>query len=201
MRCKGLLITALCCMIMCGCGQTDSAQTEQKELSAAEIVTTTAEKIVDTTVTDETAVTESVSHEYTDDDVNAAYNWLIGDVWNDGVREVRDVVKGTKTEEFDVDFCIANLKAVYAKRDEYNEIIHALDDSSEQAQLILAWDKSLEQADSLVGLLENGMPTADSFNCDLISQYSRKFYELYMDIATHGSSLTAEGSKEKFVFA
>lgn len=200
MICKGLLITALCCMILCGCGQNDSAQTEQKESSAAEIVTTASET-VDTTVADETAVTESVSHEYTDNDVNAAYNWLIGDVWNDGIREVRDVVKGTKTEEFDVDFCIANLKAVYAKRDEYNEIIHALDDSSEQAQLVLAWDKSLEQADLLVGLLENGMPTADSFNCDLISQYSSKFYELYMDIATHGSSLTEEGSKEKFVFA
>lgn len=199
-----LLLTA--CLLTTGCGATNQPVSEQSEAAQS---TTTMEAKEETTETEATTTVEETTAEstttiaaepeYTDNDVNDAYNWLIGDVWNKGLHDVRDVLNGSKMEEFDVDFCIENLKIAYAKKEQYNEIIHALDsDITEQAQLILAWDKSIEQTDLLMSALENGVPDASSFDTELLSQYSRKFYDLYMDKAVSYSSV--DSGKQKFVF-
>lgn len=199
---KRIITATLCMAILTGCGQTEPEQStaEQPVTTLAETATTeSAATTANTTTIMEGTTTETAEPEYTDDDVNAAYNWLIGDVWNKGLHDVRDFLNGSKTEEFDVDFCIENLKIAYEKKEQYNEIIHALDsDITEQAQLILSWDKSIEQTDLLMSALENGIPDADSFNTELLSQYSRKFYDLYMDKAVSYSSV--DSGKQKFVF-
>jgi uncharacterized protein YceK len=195
-----LLATILCAAILTGCG---NIVTEQDSIEQTETVTalseTTAADAKTEAATNETATPEQDETKYYDVDVSDAYDWLVSDVCNKGLREIDSALK-SNDESFDMDFCIANLKIYYGKKEHFDKIIHALDDSiPEQAQLILAWDKSLEQADSLVDVAESGTMNADNFNLDLFDQYSHQFVESFSDIC--GPAVPLQTSPQNFVFA
>ena len=197
---KKLLFAAILCMaIMTGCGQTAS---EQASIEKTETVTslseTTATDAKTEAATNKTTTPEQDETKYYDVDVSDAYDWLVSDVCNKGLRKIDSALK-SNDDSFDMDFCIANLKIDYGKKEQFNEIIHALDDSiPEQAQLILAWDKSLEQADSLIDIAESGTMNADNFNCDLFNQYSHQFVESFSGIC--GPAVPLPTSPQNFVF-
>ena len=196
---KLLFATILCMAILTGCGQT---VTEQDSIDKTETVTalpeTTATDAKTEATTNETTTPEQDEAKYYDVDVSDAYDWLVSDVCNKGLRKIDSALK-SNDDSFDMDFCIANLKADYSKKEQFNEIIHALDDSiPEQEQLILAWDKSLEQADSLIDIAESGTMNADNFNCDLFNQYSHQFVESFSGIC--GAAVPLPTSPQNFVF-
>lgn len=197
---KQLFATILCMSILTGCG---NSVPEQDSIEKTETVTTLPE----TTTTDakteattnETTTSEHDETKYYDVDVSDAYDWLVSDACNKGLHKIDSALKGND-DSFDMDFCIANLKIDYGKKEQFNEIIHALDDSiPEQAQLILAWDKSLEQADSLIDIAESGTMDADNFNCDLFNQYLHQFSESFSGIC--GPAVPSPTSPQNFVFA
>jgi hypothetical protein len=79
---KELLFAAiLCASILTGCGQTEQKQSmaEQPVTTLAETATTeSAATTVNTTTTMESTTAATDEPEYTDNDVNAAQNWLTG---------------------------------------------------------------------------------------------------------------------------
>lgn len=203
---KQLFSTILCMAILTGCGNIVSEQdstSQQDSTVQSETVTTlpetTATDAKTEATTNETTTPEQDGTKYYDLDVSDAYDWLVSDVCNKGLRKIDSALK-SNDNSFDMDFCIANLKIDYGKKEQFNEIIHALDDSiPEQAQLILAWDKSLEQADSLVDIAESGTMNADNFNLDLFDQYSHQFVKSFSDIC--GPAVPLKTSPQNFVFA
>ena len=199
-----LLIAA--CLLTTGCGATNQPVSEQSEAAQS---TTTMEAKEETTETETTTTVEETTVEstttiteetkYYDIDVSDACNWLRSDIYGKSLSKIESALNGNE-ESFDMDFCIANLKIDYAKKEQYSDIIHALDDSiPEQAQLILAWDKSIEQADLLVGMTENGVSDASEFKCDLFKQYSNQLSKTYTDIC--GVVVPLPTSPQNFVFA
>lgn len=203
---KILFASILCMAILTGCGNIapeHDSTAQQDSTVQSETVTALSE----TTATDsktEATTSETTTHEqeetkYYDVDISDAYDWLVSDVCNKGLRKIDSALK-SNDNSFDMDFCIANLKIDYGKKEQFNEIIHALDDSiPEQAQLILAWDKSLEQADSLIDIAESGTMNADNFNLDLFVQYSHQFVKSFSDIC--GPAVPLKTSPQNFVFA
>lgn len=120
-------------------------------------------------------------------DVN---KWATGDIWNDGFCDIYHYIEsGTNAvgDEMDIDFTVSSLKLAMEKKDEYNSFIHSLDDSvPEQAQLINAWDKMIEQTDILYQkvISETPRPSDETyeFSTDLFKQYFDSFYKLSLDI-------------------
>ena len=203
---KQLFSTILCMAIMTGCGNIapEHDSTAQQDSAAQSETVTTFPETTATDVKTEAATNEATTPEqdetkYYDVDVSDAYDWLVSDVCNKGLREIDSALE-SNDESFDIDFCISNLKIDYGKKEQFNEIIHALDDSiPEQAQLILAWDKSLEQADSLIDVAESGTMNADNFNLDLFNQYSHQFVKSFSDIC--GPAVPLSTSPQNFVFS
>ena len=117
-------------------------------------------------------------------------NWATKDIWNDGFCNIYHYVEDGKDatgRDMDINFTIDNLKIAMEKKDEYDTFIHSLDDGvSEQAQLINAWDKMMEQADSLYqkAISETPRPSDETyeFNTDLFKQYFDTFYSLALEI-------------------
>ena len=104
-------------------------------------------------------------------------------------QRARSGMSGTNSvgEQMDIDFTVSNLKIAMEKKDEYNAFIHTLDDSvPEQAQLINAWDKMMEQTDILYtkAITDTPRPSDETyeFNTDLFKQYFDTFYEVAMEL-------------------
>ena len=116
--------------------------------------------------------------------------WATGDLWNDGFCDIYHYVEsGTNAvgDDMDIEFTVNNLKLTMEKRSEYDAFIHTLDDSvPEQAQLISAWDKMMEQTDILYQkvLSETPRPADETyeFSTDLFKQYFDTFYKLSYEI-------------------
>ena len=116
-------------------------------------------------------------------------NWAT-DIWNEGFDDISTYVKTGKSavgQTMDVQFTIDNLKLAYSKKDTYNDYIQSLDDSvSEQAQLINAWNKMIEQADILYNKVVTETPQANDPNYELdiglFYQYFMGFYNLAWNI-------------------
>ena len=113
---KKLLFAAILCMaIMTGCGQTAS---EQASIEKTETVTslseTTATDAKTEAATNKTTTPEQDETKYYDVDVSDAYDWLVSDVCNKGLRKIDSALK-SNDDSFDMDFCIANLKIDYGK--------------------------------------------------------------------------------------
>ena len=185
---KRIAIIALSMAALTGCG--NQAISETSIISEIPAETTV---IVETEVTEKEPEPETKSpvittsaekkEEYKARDVINILNWMTGDIWNDGIFTVKMYSeRGTNSigQQIDIDFCIENLKLAYSKKDEYNEVIHALDDSiPEQNQLIVSWDKAIEQADILIDKIttETPMPQDESYvlETDLFFQYYDSF--------------------------
>lgn len=128
--------------------------------------------------------------EKTDIRLNDVTSWATGKIWNDGFCDIYHYVEsGTNSvgEQMDIDFTVSNLKIAMEKKDEYNAFIHTLDDSvPEQAQLINAWDKMMEQTDILYTKVITDTPRPSDetyeFNTDLFKQYFDTFYEVAMEL-------------------
>lgn len=209
---KLLFATILCMAILTGCGQAEHAQStaEQSVTTLAETaMAESAATTVNTTTTMESKTTETAEPEYTDNDVDAAQNWQTG-IWNYCVDISAYVKSGTDCTGKDIDmvFYIEGAKIDYAKKEQYDAVIHALDDSvPEQKMLIMAWDKSLEQADTLMNkaFAETPQPNDENyeFDLDLFQQYSKQFRDLLNEVKYGDSNAVVVSSSDnepKFVF-
>ena len=185
---KRIAIIALSMAILTGCG--NQAAPETPVLSEAIAETTAVSEIVVTDKEPEPETEASVittaaakKKEYKARDITNISSWMTSDIWNDGIFTVKMYAeRGTNSvgQQIDIDFCIENLKLAYSKKDEYNEVIHALDDSiPEQKQLIASWDKAIEQADALIEKIttETPQPQDETYvlDTDLFFQYSNSF--------------------------
>lgn len=184
---KAILVLIMCMAILTGCGTSSSDAAEQTE--SVQTVTTTEGKeeatVTDVTTTVQETTAEAITTvteepEYTEEDVKAAQTWMTK-IWNICVDVESYAHRGTDCtgKEMDIEFYIKGAELEYKKRDEYDAAVHALDDSvPEQEMFILAWDKSIEQADMLIEKAFSDIPTANDenyeFNLDLFRQYSEQ---------------------------
>lgn len=222
---KLMFISLLCMSVLSGCGNSEQADTEQTENSttiediyeteSAEQETTVVSNAdtdaQDSFITDssETDEPDLGSVEYTDNDVTAAKNWIVG-MLNNCVDIQAYVESGTDCagKEIDIDFFIECAKNDYEKKEKYNDIIHALDDSVDgQKMLVVSWDKCIEQVDSLLSKAFEDIPRSNDetyeFNTDLFRQYFKEFDDsirtvMFGDSDFNSSSTT--GGEPKFIF-
>lgn len=169
-----LIFTALALTLaLTACGDDSSSKSSKKKNTKAE----------------SSSVSASAT-EKTDIRLNDVTSWATGKIWNDGFCDIYHYVEsGTNSvgEQMDIDFTVSNLKIAMEKKDEYNAFIHTLDDSvPEQAQLINAWDKMMEQTDILYtkAITDTPRPSDETyeFNTDLFKQYFDTFYEVAMEL-------------------
>lgn len=203
---KRLITAALAMAILTGCGHTEPSQTASEQP-----VTTIAETTIEaeTTATMESTTAALAEPEYTDNDVNAAQNWLTG-IWNHCVDISAYVERGTDCtgNEIDMELYIEGAKIDYEKKEQYDAVIHALDDSvSEQKMLIMAWDKCIEQADALLSKAFNEIPRSKDenyeFDIELFRQHFKQFGDSLNTVKYGDSNTVSVGvgdSEQKFTF-
>lgn len=169
-----MIFTALTlALALTACGDDSSSKSSKKKNTKAE----------------SSSVSASAT-EKTDIRLNDVTSWATGKIWNDGFCDIYHYVEsGTNSvgEQMDIDFTVSNLKIAMEKKDEYNAFIHTLDDSvPEQAQLINAWDKMIEQTDILYtkAITDTPRPSDETyeFNTDLFKQYFDAFYKVAMEL-------------------
>ena len=178
MRKTAIILSLLCCtaiamLVSCGDDEESSSRKKKKADSSSAI-----------SVSSEASSMES-SIKLTD-----VSEWATGDLWNDGFCDIYHYVESGKNsvgDDMDIEFTVDNLKITMEKRGEYDAFIHTLDDSvPEQAQLINAWDKMMEQTDILYqkAISDTPRPSDETyeFNTDLFKQYFDTFYELSYEI-------------------
>lgn len=207
---KRLIAATLCMAILTGCGQTETAQTVSEQPATTLAETSTAESAKTTaytTTTMEETTTALAEPEYTDSDVSSAKNWLTG-IWNNCVDIEAYVSRGTDCtgKEIDIEFYIDGAKRDYDKKDGYDKVIHSLDDSiPDQEMLIKAWDKCIEQTDMLLDKAFNETPKPNDknydFNIDLLKQYKDQFGDSYRTVKFGDPNVVGTDDGEpKFVF-
>lgn len=191
---KAILASVLCGMILCGCGRVEQEQTSTVQTDPE--LTTISEQAETKPDETEPPVTTAKKQEYGKRDIQDARNWLVGDIWNDGIHAVESYAKnGTDTagQQIDIDFCIDNLVIAYGEKEKYDAVVHALDDSIiEQKQLITAWDKLIEQADMLIEKAKSEKPEPNDenygFDTDLFFQYMNGFTDACSKVANNKDS-------------
>lgn len=191
---KAILLSVLCGMILCGCGQSESEQASTVQTEPK--LTTVSEQTGTESTETEPPVTTVKKQEYGKRDIQDARNWIVGDIWNDGIHTVESYAKnGTDTagQQIDIDFCIDNLVIAYGDKEKYGAVVHALDDSiTEQNQLITAWDKMIEQADMLIEKAKSEKPEPNdenyAFDTDLFFQYMDGFTDACSKVANNKDS-------------
>ena len=169
-----MIFTALTlALALTACGDDSSSKSSKKKNTKAE----------------SSSVSASAT-EKTDIRLNDVTSWATGKIWNDGFCDIYHYVESGKNsvgDDMDIEFTVDNLKITLEKRGEYDAFIHTLDDNvPEQAQLINAWDKMMEQTDILYqkAISDTPRPSDETyeFNTDLFKQYFDTFYELSYEI-------------------
>lgn len=208
---KLLFATILCMAILTGCGHTEPEQStaEQPVTTLAETATTeSVATTVNTTTTMEGTTTAPAEPEYTENDIKSVRNWLT-EIWNICVDIESYAHTGTDCtgKEMDFDFFMKGSELKYRKRDEYDAIVHALDDSvPEQEMYILSWEKCMEQVDSLLGKAFSEPPSANDesyeFNLDLLRQYFEQLRTSETDMMyEHADKVVlTEDDKKELIF-
>jgi hypothetical protein len=183
MTTKIAIISALALMLA-SCGSTG----EQDPKTSSTKETTTASETV--------SISESVPEEITLKDVN---HWATQDIWNKGFCDIDSYVKRGKDstgKDMDIEFTISSLKKAMAKKDIYNEFIH--NNYADYEQLLLSWDKMIEQTDILFEKVttETPRPNDESyeFSSDLFYQYYMSFYS-ECNSPTKGTAVTTTTEK------
>ena len=203
------------CLLMTGCGATNQPVSEQPEagqtLTTMEAKEETTETEATTTVeetTVESTTTIATEPEYTENDVKSVRNWLT-EIWNICVDIESYAHTGTDCtgKEMDFDFFMKGSELKYGKRDEYDAIVHALDDSvPEQAMYILSWEKCMEQVDSLLGKAFSEPPSTNDesyeFNLDLLRQYFEQLRTSETDMMYEHTDkvVLTEDDKKELIF-
>lgn len=167
---KKIAIISALALMLASCGST--GEQDPKTSSTKETTTTASETV---------SISESVPEEITLNDVN---HWATQDIWNKGFCDIDSYVKRGKDstgKDMDIEFTISSLKKAMEKKDSYNEFLHTTYDSNpDYEQLLLSWDKMIEQTDILFEKVttETPRPSDDTyeFNNDLFIQYYMSFY-------------------------
>ncbi|MCR5020295.1 hypothetical protein [Ruminococcus sp.] len=183
---KIALISSLALMLA-SCGSTGE---QDPKISTNKETTTTASETV--------SISESVlEEEITLRDVQ---NWATSDIWNKGFCDIGYYVKTGKDStgrDIDIEFSINNLKIAMGKKDIYNEFLH--NNYADYEQLLLSWDKMIEQTDILFEKVttETPRPNDESyeFNNDLFHQYYMSFYS-ECNSPTKGAAVTTAEKTE-----
>ena len=153
------------------------------------------------------SVAEDNAKEYGSKDVENAIYWMTG-IWNN-CCDIKSYVAGGKScsgKEMDIDLYMETVKCDYEKKDEYDSIIHALDDSvAKQKVLIELWDKCIEQAVPIIEKAINKTPIANDkdyeINLDLFQQYNGTLRDTFNEILyPDGNYSSNENADDKFVF-
>ena len=165
---KKIAIISALALMLASCGST--GEQDPKTSSTKETTTTTAETV---------SISESVPEE--EITLRDVQNWATSDIWNKGFCDIGYYVKTGKDatgRDIDIEFSISNLKNAMEKKDIYNEFIH--NNYADYEQLLLSWDKMIEQTDNLFEKVttETPRPSDDTyeFSSDLFHQYYMSFY-------------------------
>lgn len=164
---KKIAIISALALMLASCGST--GEQDPKTSSTKETTTTASETV---------SILESVPEEITLKDVN---HWATQDIWNKGFCDIDSYVKRGKDstgKDMDIEFTISSLKKAMEKKDSYNEFIH--NNYADYEQLLLSWDKMIEQTDILFEKVKTEIPRPSDdtyeFSSDLFHQYFMSFY-------------------------
>ncbi len=165
---KKIAIISALALMLASCGST--GEQDPKTSSTKETTTTASETV---------SISESVPEE--EITLRDVQNWATSDIWNKGFCDIGYYVKTGKDatgRDIDIEFSINNLKIAMVKKDIYNEFIH--NNYADYEQLLLSWDKMIEQTDILFEKVttETPRPSDDTyeFSSDLFKQYYMSFY-------------------------
>lgn len=178
---KKIVMISILALMLASCGST--GQQNPKTSSTKETTTTAAETV---------SISESVPEE--EITLRDVQNWATTDIWNKGFCDIGYYVRTGKDatgKDIDIDFSINNLKTAMEKKNGYNEFIH--NNYADYEQLLLSWDKMIEQTDILFEKVttETPRPNDESyeFSNDLFRQYYMSFYS-ECNSPTKGSAVT-----------
>lgn len=154
----------------------------------------------------EISVADDNAKEYGSKDVENAIYWMTG-IWNNccDIKSYVEEGKSCSGREMDIDFYMETVKGDYEKKNEYDSIIHSLDDSvAKQKVLIESWDKCIEQAAPIIEKAINKTPIANDkdyeINLDLFQQYNGTLRDTFNEILyPDGNYSSIENADDKFV--
>ncbi|GEM_PF-3118498 len=165
---KKIAIISALALMLASCGSTGE---QDPNTSSTKETTTTASETV--------SILENVPEE--EITLRDVQNWATSDIWDKGFCDIGYYVKTGKDatgRDIDIEFSISNLKNAMVKKDIYNEFLH--NNYADCEQLLLSWDKMIEQTDILFEKVtaETPRPSDDTyeFSSDLFHQYFMSFY-------------------------
>ncbi|MHC1724213.1 MAG: DUF5105 domain-containing protein [Aminipila sp.] len=123
-----------------------------------------------------------------EDKLNEIDNWLIGDIWNDGLCDIDHYTyngTGSAGDTIDIDFTLSQFDTAIKKKAEYDKYINSLDDT-QYSQIKSIWVKLSLELDTLYNQIQTNKPTANdtSTNVDTgkFQQYQNAFSDAVNDI-------------------
>lgn len=137
---------------------------------------TSKQETVSTPTTQATTEAETKAPEIALSDI---FNWIIGDVWNDGFCNFYHYEldgKSSTGESIDIDFALERFKKNYEKREEYDSYINSL--PAEYDSIKESWNMMMEESDKLYEHYKDGIEQSGiAADTALFVQYREAFTE------------------------
>lgn len=113
-------------------------------------------------------------------------NWLVGDVWNDGICDMSHYYENGKNslgQTMDPDFTLSQLGKTMSEKNEYNDMMNKLPD--EYAEITGLWNKIMEQVDMLYAEIQSRGTevTGSGLDTGLYQQYFSAFDDMYYELS------------------
>ena len=118
--------------------------------------------------------------------IGDARNWLVGDVWNDGICDMSHYYENGKNslgQTMDPDFTLSQLGKTMSEKNEYNDMMNKLPD--EYAEITDLWNKIMEQVDMLYAEIQSRGTevTGSELDTGLYQQYFSAFDDMYYELS------------------
>lgn len=118
--------------------------------------------------------------------IGDARNWLVGDVWNDGICDMSHYYENGKNslgQTMDPDFTLSQLGKTMSEKNEYNDMMNKLPD--EYAEITDLWNKIMEQVDMLYAEIQSRGTevTGSGLDTGLYQQYFSAFDDMYYELS------------------
>lgn len=123
-----------------------------------------------------------------DDKLIEINNWLIGDIWNDGLCDIGHYTyngTGSTGNTLDIDFTLSQFDTAMKKKAGYDKYINSLDDT-QYSQIKSIWAELSTELDTLYNQIQTNKPIANDTSTDVdtgkFEQYRDAFSDAINDI-------------------
>ncbi|MDD4564768.1 MAG: DUF4878 domain-containing protein [Eubacteriales bacterium] len=117
------------------------------------------------------------------DKLSEINNWLIGDIWNDGLCEIGHYTydgTGSTGNSIDIDFTLSQLGGAMDKKAEYDNYINGLDDE-QYSQVKSIWEKLSPEIDNLYSQIKANKPVASDASTDVDTGKFEQYQDAFSD--------------------